>query len=290
MIHFSVTKVVVDDLEAEVLRRIFGLYLDGHEGVRRIARRLNEDGIRTRLGKPWSAGSVRTVLRNPTYTGTYRRLGVVVTGAHPALLRRGQFEEVQARMARRRTAPAEQHRHAYLLAGLARCGHCGARLLGARRSVAGGARTYYRCASATNQGRCAYHSQRTEVLEAAVRDALATGRVAIARKPPSPRTTQARRIALDRAVAHTLERWAAGELTYRDVVRGAGEPALEAVRLATDALAAPERLDAATATGRLVAEWDSLEFAAKRALLLDAVAEVVVRDTRIRVTRRHETT
>ena len=279
--------LMVDDREAEMVRRIFALYLDGHEGVRRIARLLNEDGIHTRLGKPWSAGSVRAVLRNPTYTGTYRRLGVVVTGAHPALLRRGQFEEVQARMARRRTAPAEQHRHAYLLAGLARCGHCGARLLGARRSVASGeARTYYRCAAATNQGRCAYHSQRTEVLEAAVRDALASDRLAVARKPPSARTTAARRVALDREVARTLERWAAGELTYRDVVRGAGEPALEAVRLAADAEAAHPRLDGAAASARLVTEWGDLDFSAKRALLLDAVAEVVVRDKRVRVTRR----
>lgn len=279
--------LVVDEAEAAVVRRIFALYLDEHEGVRRIARALNEDGIRSRLGKPWSAGSVRAVLRNPAYTGTYRRLGVVVTGAHPALLRRGQFEEVQARMARRRTAPAEQHRHAYLLAGLVRCGHCGARLLGARRSLAGGeARTYYRCASATNQGRCAYHSQRTEVLEATVHDALASDRLAVAPKPPSARTNAPRRAALDREVSRTLERWAAGELTYRDVVRGAGEPALEAVRLDADAQAAHPRLDGAAASARLVAEWDDLDFSTKRALLLDAVAEVVVRDKRVRVTRR----
>lgn len=276
--------LVIDPAEAEVVRRIVSLYLDGHEGVRRIARLLNEDGIKTRLRKPWSAGSVRAVLRNPAYTGTYRRLGVVVTGAHPALLRRGQFEEVQARMARRRTAPTEQERHAYLLAGIARCGHCGGRLLGARRSTASGVRTYYRCASATNQGRCAYHSRRAEELEQAVRDALAAGKVADAHRPVSARTAQARRIALDRQVARTLERWTGGELTYRDVVRQAGEPSLEAVRRASDRPAT--HIDSATAGARLAAEWDSLDFASKRALLMDAVAEVVVRDRTVRVLRR----
>ena len=279
--------LVVDDAEASVVRRIFSMYLDEQEGVRRIARALNEDGIHTRLGKPWSAGAVRVVLRNPTYTGTYRRLGVVVPGAHPALLRRGQFEDVQARMARRRTAPSEQHRHAYLLAGLARCGHCGSRLLGARRSVANGeARTYYRCASATNQGRCAYHSERTEVLEEAVRAALASDRFRAASKPPSTRTTAARDLALDREIAHTLERWSAGELTYRDVLRQAGEASLEAIRLDLPAEAAHSRPGGPTATARLVAEWDSLDFSAKRELLLAAVAEVVVKDSRVRVTRR----
>ncbi len=278
--------LVVDDTEAAVVRRVFAMYLEEHEGVRRIARALNEDGIRSRLGKPWSAGSVRAVLRNPAYTGTYRRLGVVVTGAHPALLRRGEFEEVQARMARRRTAPAEQERHAYLLAGLARCGYCGGRLLGARRSVPNGEpRTYYRCASATNQGRCEYHSQRTEVLETAVHDALASERFTVAKKPAVAQPTEARRIALDRAVARTLERWVAGELTYRDVIRSATEPALEAVRLRSGKPETP-RLTPAAASARLAAEWDDLDFAGKRALLLDAVSEVVVREQRIRVVRR----
>lgn len=278
--------LVIDDAEAEVVRRIVSMYLDEHEGVRRIARALNEDGIRTRLGKPWSAGSVRAVLRNPTYTGTYRRLGAVVPGAHPALLKRGQFEEVQARMARRRTASTTQRRHAYLLAGIARCGHCGARLLGARRSVASGEpRVYYRCASATNQGRCAYHSQRAEILEGAVRDALAAGRVAAARTAPSEPATAARRLSLDRKVARTLERWTAGELTYRDVIRAAAGSALEAARLRSGAKQLP-RLSPGAATRRLVTEWDDLEFPEKRALLLVAVAEVVVRDKRIRVVGR----
>ncbi|TAJ17289.1 MAG: hypothetical protein EPO65_11450 [Dehalococcoidia bacterium] len=277
--------LVVDDEEAIVVRRIYSMYLAEHEGVRRIARALNEDGIRSRLGKPWSAGSVRAILRNPVYTGTYRRLGVVVSGSHPALLKRGEFEEVQARMARRRTAPAEQQRHLYLLAGLARCGYCGGRLIGARRSnTTGPARTYYRCASATNQGRCSYHSQRTEDLEEAVRQAIESGKFAAAPKTSTPRTTEARRLALDREVARILERWVAGELTYRDVIRGAAEPSLEAVRL-TMGLVRP-RLEPEAAAARLVRDWDALDFDGKRALLQDAVAEVVVRDARIRIVRR----
>ncbi len=281
--------LVVDPDEAAVVRRIFSMYLEEHEGVRRIARALNEDGITTRLRKPWSAGSVRTVLRNPAYTGTYRRLGSVVPGAHPALLRRGQFEEVQARMARRRTAPSQQQRHQYLLAGLARCGFCGGRLIGARRSAARGEpRTYYRCAAATNQGRCQYHSQRAEALEAAVRDALASGRLAAPRKQAAAPGPEARRVALDREVTRALERWTAGELTYRDVLRAATAPALEAVRLRDGSQETP-RLAPHTAADRLVAQWDTLDFASKRSLLLDAIGEVVVKDDRVRVALRQVT-
>ena len=94
-------------------QRRFGL--EEQEGVRKIARRLNEDGILTRTGRPWTAGAVRTLLRNPAYTGLYRRLGVTVTRAHPALVTAGQHAEVLRRMEARRTAPATQERREYLL-------------------------------------------------------------------------------------------------------------------------------------------------------------------------------
>src|SRR5207245_916956 len=83
-----------------------------------------------------------------------RRLAVIVPGSHRAILSRADFEEIQRRMALRRTSPSEQHRHQYLLAGLARCGHCGNRLIGVRRPGVDTTLVYYQCQSATNHGRC----------------------------------------------------------------------------------------------------------------------------------------
>src|SRR5690606_32303628 len=97
-----------DEAEAPVVRRIFRLYLEDGEGVRRIAGRLNADGLRTRRGGPWSMVTVRDLLRNPVYTGTYRRLGVTIPKAHDPLVTRDDFEAVQRKMASRRTSGGPQ--------------------------------------------------------------------------------------------------------------------------------------------------------------------------------------
>ena len=76
---------LVDD-EAVVVRYIFRLYLQEGLGIRLIARRLNEEGLRTRRNRPWSMVSIRDILRNRAYLGTYQRLGVRVPGTHPALV------------------------------------------------------------------------------------------------------------------------------------------------------------------------------------------------------------
>ncbi len=80
--------------EAEVVRRIFNLSLEGL-GIRRIAKRLNEEGYRTRRDGRWSMVTIRDLLRNRVYLGTYRRFGVRVPGNHPALVRETDFRAVQ---------------------------------------------------------------------------------------------------------------------------------------------------------------------------------------------------
>ena len=50
------------------MRRIFQDYVAG-VGVNRIAARLNDDGVRTRLGATFSARSILAVLPNRTYLG-----------------------------------------------------------------------------------------------------------------------------------------------------------------------------------------------------------------------------
>jgi len=71
--------LVVDEPSAEVVRRIFGEYLDGR-GDRAIAVGLNRDGIlcpsarrpeqnRHRSADGWQGSTVRAILQNPRYTG-----------------------------------------------------------------------------------------------------------------------------------------------------------------------------------------------------------------------------
>ena len=289
-------RLAVEDGEAATVRAIFDRYLDGGEGVRLIAKRLNAGGLATRLGRPWTAGAVRSLLRNPVYTGLYRRLGIAVPHAHEALVSESRFGQVQAGMAIRRTAPATQARTEYLLSGVARCGYCGGPLIGARRASeaqagdeAGVEYALYRCAAATNEGRCAYHTRRADALEAAVRDELlrATRGSPVAARPAPSAGREARLTALGRALDRMLERSAVGEWTDAELTRRAAANVLEQLdHEQAAAAAARDDLDPEEARRRLVEGWDTLDFAARRVLLRRAVAEVVVTDEAVRVTRR----
>ena len=57
--------------EADIVKRIFHLYLDNGLGCRGISLALNADGAKTKLGCDWNPRGVRRVLQNPIYCGHY---------------------------------------------------------------------------------------------------------------------------------------------------------------------------------------------------------------------------
>ena len=168
--------------EALVVRYIFRLYLHEGLGLRLIARRLNEEGLQTRRNRPWSMVSIRDILRNRAYLGTYQRLGMIVPGTHPALVAPEDFRHVQERLENRRTNYSPRVVSGFLLSGLAVCASCNNRMIGVSRRQSWTRRSdgseqkasyrYYQCESRTNQGTCSYNTQRAEELEEEVRRQL----------------------------------------------------------------------------------------------------------------------
>lgn len=276
--------------EAAVVREMFRACMDDRAGIRRIAQQLNAAGHRTRRGRPWATASVREILRNPVYTGTYRRMGIVVPGAHPALMPRGEFARAQRLIDARRTSPSRQQRHPYLLSGLVTCGYCGNRLIGVRRprrTEAGDGPdeyVYYQCQSRTNQGRCGYHTRRADELERAVGEAVASASPAALIAALGPVQSNAaiakRRRSRDRALERMLERRASGQWTAAQLRRAAAPVVLADL---DDERSAAQRADgdrptAAQARAALAGRWDELSFDQRRALLKRAVSSVVVTD------------
>jgi site-specific DNA recombinase len=165
-----------------VVRYIFRLYLSEGLGIRLISRRLNEEGLRTRRNRPWSMVSIRDLLRNRAYLGTYQRLGVRVPGTHTALVSPDDFRRAEERLKERRTNFSPRHVSGFLLSGLAYCASCGNRMIGVSRRQSWTRRSdgseqrasyrYYQCESRTNQGICSYNTQRADDLEEAVRNQL----------------------------------------------------------------------------------------------------------------------
>ncbi|HJM88049.1 MAG TPA: recombinase family protein [Dehalococcoidia bacterium] len=281
--------LVPEPPEADVIRRIFRACVEDGAGVRRIAQQLNASDLRTRRRRPWSTASIRDILRNAVYTGTYRRLGVVVQGAHEALVTRGQFETAQRLTAKRRTSPSKQRRRQYLLSGIASCGYCGGSLIGMRRSRAraGGEReevAYYQCASRTNHGRCDYHTRRAAELETQVRTQIgllpapATGG-----RPPSASPADQRNDdrTSQRTLDHMLDMRASGQWTAQQLLNAATPLVLSEFERSDVGVAA---VSVADARSRLTERWDELPSDERRALLTRVVARAVVTDDEVTVT------
>ena len=62
-------KIVINEKEAEIVREIFNLYLEGF-GIRRIVNRLNAKGVRSRNGNELSTSTITAILKNPLFKGT----------------------------------------------------------------------------------------------------------------------------------------------------------------------------------------------------------------------------
>jgi site-specific DNA recombinase len=188
--------------EAAIVRRIFDDFVAGGYSMRRICRRLYEDGIASSSGKQvWSIACISGMLENPTYKGraVYNRHQSLppTTGRKstrlrlrpreewieipvPAIVSEDVFEAAQ-RVARnhsyfspRRTGPDH-----WLLRRLVVCGHCGVKAYcQGRRPAAEGELRYYVC----NQRRaleaggleraCPQPSTRAEALDSLVWDQL----------------------------------------------------------------------------------------------------------------------
>ena len=82
-------KLIVDEKEAKIVRRIFMLY-DANCTITEIANQINYEGYRTRNHKPFATGHISKILNNrPTYEGYYRYGNEKwVKGQHEAIMPR----------------------------------------------------------------------------------------------------------------------------------------------------------------------------------------------------------
>ena len=163
--------------EAEVVRLIFRLYLEG-SGLRTITRRLNESGYRTRKGRNWNMVTLRDMLRNRAYMGTYQRFGMRLPANHPAIVSSEDYRRVQDLMHSRKPLRRAGEIEPFLLSGMVYCASCGNRMIGVTRRQAWrtkdgqrkhGSYRYYQCQTRANQSQCQYHTKRANELETSVK-------------------------------------------------------------------------------------------------------------------------
>ncbi|MDR0851688.1 MAG: recombinase family protein [Clostridiales Family XIII bacterium] len=114
--NLSAGELIVNEDEAKLVRRVFGLYLSG-EGMQAIATAFNNEGVEKRYGKEnWHKDSIRYILTNEKYIGDtlcqkcfttdtipfrkQKNIGqksqYYVENSHPAIIDREMFGAVQA--------------------------------------------------------------------------------------------------------------------------------------------------------------------------------------------------
>lgn len=274
--------------ERDIVHQIYDWYVLEGVGIRIITGRLNERGLWARSGAPWNMVTIRDILRNRAYIGTYTRFGIRVPRNHPPLVDNETFRRAQERMLARQPRRGVRRAEApFLLSGLAHCSACSSLMIGVTRrrawkrkdgSQQSVAYRYYQCQSRANRSTCSYNTRRAADLEEAVR------------------IEATNLVAADSAFSVTIEREALDGKQMREAGRrfheqvwqyDRGTLGLRGVRAALEDLQRARSASAATAASSVdgtldrqaVLEslgpgWESIDAAAKRRLLQALVERV----------------
>lgn len=177
--------LIVDDEEAEVVKRIYGMSLKG-VGTRSIAETLTNEGVETRYNKigtgtistvnkytgkittteksdiRWAGNTVRGIIKNPIYKGE-RNFGGKTYDA-PAIFDDVYWNKVNDNLKNNQNNTGKKVEHKYLLKGLLICGRCGRNYYG--RTRVNKKDNYYMCSSKRYKSEnCGNRSINIDVLE-----------------------------------------------------------------------------------------------------------------------------
>jgi DNA invertase Pin-like site-specific DNA recombinase len=193
-----VTLVAGEPSEVEVVNRIFTDYASERLSAAGLAKTLNAGGIPSPRQKTWSQSTIRAMLRNPAYAGTYvwnrsssaklaRILGqkvckqkaetageknseedvIPIENFHEALVSKEVFDRVQSLLARRggRNSGKRYATRSYPLSGLVTCQACGSPMTVTRFDARG---PVYVCKGYRTGRTCEAYMVKTAKLEAEV--------------------------------------------------------------------------------------------------------------------------
>ena len=139
----------IRDDEAQIVLHIYDLYESIHS-LTTVAKELNERGVRSRTGKPWNPTTIRTMLTNPFYAGTYRynyrdesdksysvkaeNEWVLILDHHPPIVTAERQEAIAAILESKQrgwvgSGMTYQRKNTHIFAGLLRCGCCGSTMV-----------------------------------------------------------------------------------------------------------------------------------------------------------------
>ena len=194
-------KLVIDDYAADVVRRIFSLYIQGY-GKQRIAKLLNAEGIlcpaeykkvngenykncnRLESTTYWSYSTINSILHREMYVGNmvqgtkHQRMRskqkkmpkeewIIVENTHEPIIDKATWEMAQS-LLQKRTRELDLETNKNIFAGFVKCGDCGRAMTKNMWRRADGSKTYsLYCGTYKRNGKqyCTPHTLPMAVLE-----------------------------------------------------------------------------------------------------------------------------
>ena len=281
--------------ESKVVELIFRLYISDGLGLRLIVQHLNDREIPTKRGGMWNIVSIRDILKNIAYTGTYTRLGVRRPKVHEPIISSETFRAAQDQTKSRRPIGRVVYSKPFLLSGMIFCNSCGNKMMGVTRRQSwkkkDGRRSkqiyrYYQCQSRNNRSVCNYHTWKESVLEGTVfaqlKILLESKNLQFSSSSNIENDSYKKSIALKKtAVQHAekrfvqaMKRTANGNLSIKILSEYIKE--LDTAKHAMNGTAILDITET-------ISNWDSLDIDTKKTFLSGHVSKISVGDTTVEV-------
>ena len=132
-------KLIINEKEAEVIRRIFNSIAYKHYTAKSLASELNKEKV---LSRRWNDEKINSILENKIYYGTFERFGVEYPNHTPSIITKDLYDDANAfRMRINKNTVRNQ----YLYKGIVFCKKCGKRMILSSSRKNDLTYLYYRC-------------------------------------------------------------------------------------------------------------------------------------------------
>ena len=177
-------RYVINEDEAKLVRRIFKMLIE-LESCRKVAEKLNAEGIRTKRyttktgktfgGTRYSGRNIYDIVTDQKYIGKIVHKGIAYDGEHKAIVAQDLFDSVQQVLVRNKTYTHKHQKQRFaLLRRLLRCNECGSSIMPAWTKNHGREYRYYTCSKKVKTGyqKCSLPSLPAGEIESLVIDQL----------------------------------------------------------------------------------------------------------------------
>ena len=298
-------RLMLNEDEYPAVKHIFQMYTKEKMGMRRIVSKLNQIGVTTRSGRGWSIVTIRDILRNRSYIGTYNRFGIVTPRNHTPIIEPETFRMAQEILGRFNTPRTRLNSEPFILSGMIHCAYCNNNMIGVNRqqgwkrkdsSRITGIYRYYQCQSRVNKGMCDYHTWRSDILEEKVKgqikEFLITGEAnikMIATEPSFLPSNNAQTKYPDSSFIKTLESAAAGliSLSYmRDAVSSIKKTRQNIGYVSSNDNLLADAINSGNLTN-IISSWHALDSSTLIPLFKGLIENVTVSDDSIDIKLKH---